>query len=76
MVVGGYSNLSNSCLRILEVLASSRSNGITQKELRSKTSLSVRSVKYALSILKNENLILEELILSDIRNKKYYYGGN
>jgi len=72
VVVGGY---SKSCLKVLEVLASSR-NGISQKELRDKTTLSVRSIKYALNTLKLKNIVYGELILSDIRNKKYYYGGN
>jgi len=74
VVVGG---LPRSCLIVLDVLASSKyANGITQKELRNKTALAIRTIKYAIYNLKNKNLVYEKLILSDIRNKKYYLGGN
>ena len=72
MVVGG---LSKSCLKVLSILANSYNNGFSQKELKNYTELSIRTIKYVLYILINRNLIYEELILSDIRNKKYFYGG-
>jgi len=62
-------------LKVLQILSSSN-DGISQKELKNRTTLSVRTIKYALNILKNENFVYEELILSDIRSKKYYYGGD
>lgn len=76
MVVGGYSNLSNSCLKVLQVLASSKNkNGINQKEIIAETKLSIRAVKYALDKLKFRNLVLELFLMNDIRCKIYTYGG-
>lgn len=76
MVVGGYSRLSNSSLKVLQVLASSKSKkGLTQKEIISRTSLSIRSVKSGLKNLTLRNLVLETFLLNDVRCKKYYFEG-
>ena len=76
MVVPGSSRLPNSCLKVLQVLASSKNkNGFSQKEIIAETDLSIRSVKSSLKILILRNLVLEIFLLNDIRCKKYYFGG-
>lgn len=73
MVVGGYSRLPNSCLKVLKVLDSSKSiNGISQKEIIAETMLSVRSIKYALTYLEARGLVFSKLNLNDTRRKQYF----
>lgn len=72
MVAGG---LSKSCLKVLDVLASSKNKGINQKEIIDGTNLSTRTVKYALQFLKLRNLVSEIFLMNDLRCKTYIYGG-
>lgn len=48
---------------------------LTQKEIASKTGLSIRSVKESLNVLEEKNLVKELSVLSDMRCKAYQLGG-
>lgn len=65
--------LPKSCKKVLLVLSSSDS--LTQKEIKEKTGLSIRSVKESLKLLKERDLVEEHFVLGDIRRKKYLWRG-
>ncbi|MBS3052476.1 MAG: hypothetical protein J4428_03850 [Candidatus Aenigmarchaeota archaeon] len=56
-------------------MSSSDSHGINQKEIRNRTGLSVRNIKYCLSFLKQRNIVLENLVFRDMRCKTYKLRG-
>ncbi|MBI4438446.1 winged helix-turn-helix transcriptional regulator [Candidatus Woesearchaeota archaeon] len=62
--------LHKSHAKLLEILNTKK--GITQKELIAKSSLSARTVKYALKTLSENGLLVQERSMRDLRYIKYY----
>jgi DNA-binding MarR family transcriptional regulator len=58
---------------VLRVLSSSSS--LSQKEIKSKTGLSIRSVKGSLKLLREEDIVEEIPVFQDMRRKKYVLRG-
>ncbi len=56
----------------------SRSPSLSQKEIKNKTGLSIRSVKGSLKLLREEDIVEEMPVFEDMRRKKYVLrgGGN
>lgn len=57
------------------VLAAFLSGKITQGEILDSTGLAERTVRYAISILKERGLIIEINSMRDARKRKYYLKG-
>jgi len=53
----------------------SRSSSLSQKEIKNKTGLSIRSVKGSLKLLREEDIIEEIPVFEDMRRKKYVLRG-
>ncbi len=61
--------LSNSSRKVLVVLASS--NNFTIEQIREKTGLSERTLRFAISKLKESGLVSEVILFSDRRRKVF-----
>ncbi|MBD3155933.1 MAG: winged helix-turn-helix transcriptional regulator [Candidatus Aenigmarchaeota archaeon] len=61
--------MSNAAQEVLRVLSSSSS--ISQKEIKNRTGLSIRSVKGSLKLLREENIVKEIAVFEDMRRKRY-----
>lgn len=62
------SNASQEMVRLLK-----RENGLTHGDLVARSHFSSRTVRYALSILKKQNLLVERANLKDMRKIVYHY---
>ena len=64
-----YTHLPPSSRRVQELLGSS--GGMTHKDIVMRTNLSPRTVRYALKILKEKNLLVEKFNFRDARQIIY-----
>ncbi len=57
---------------VLEILGENGSIGATSKEIQNRVSFASRTVRYALKILLNQDLIRRVPCLQDMRQSKYF----